>query len=35
MHSNPFTDDELNRRLAATREEMTTRSLDLILLCAP
>ena len=35
MHSNPFTDDELNRRLAATREEMTTRSLDLILLSAP
>ena len=35
MYSNPFTDDELNRRLAATREEMTTRSLDLILLSAP
>ena len=35
MHSNPFTDDELNRRLAATQEEMATRSLDLILLSAP
>ena len=35
MHSNPFSDEELSRRLAATREEMAARGLDLILLSAP
>jgi Xaa-Pro dipeptidase len=35
MHSNPFTDDELTRRVAAARKEMASRSLDLILLSAP
>ena len=35
MHCNPFTDPELARRLAATRDEMARRNLDLILLSAP
>ena len=35
MHSNPFTDDELTRRVAIARMEMATRGLDLILLSAP
>ena len=35
MHSNPFSDEELSRRLAATRQEMAVRGLDLILLSAP
>ena len=35
MHSNPFSDEELSRRLAATRQEMTVRGLDLVLLSAP
>ena len=35
MHSNPFSDDELSRRLAATRQEMAIRGLDLVLLSAP
>ena len=35
MHSNPFTDDELTRRVAVARMEMATRGLDLILLSAP
>ena len=35
MHSNPFSDEELSRRLAATRQEMAARGLDLILLSAP
>ena len=35
MHSNPFSDEELSRRLAATRQEMAVRGLDLALLSAP
>ena len=35
MHSNPFSDEELSRRLAATRREMAARGLDLVLLSAP
>ncbi|MBT5626623.1 MAG: aminopeptidase P family protein, partial [Proteobacteria bacterium] len=35
MHSNPFTDDELRRRVAATRAEMESRELDLVMLSAP
>ena len=35
MHSNPFTDAELARRVAATREEMAARDLDMILLSSP
>jgi Xaa-Pro dipeptidase len=35
MHSNPFTDAELARRVTATRLEMTKRGLDMILLSAP
>jgi Xaa-Pro dipeptidase len=35
MHSNPFSDAELARRVAATRTEMARRGLDLILLSAP
>jgi len=35
MHSNPFTDAELDRRLAATRKIMDARGLDLIFLSAP
>ena len=35
MHSNPFSDEELSRRLAATRQEMAARGLDLVLLTAP
>ncbi|MGB1446103.1 MAG: M24 family metallopeptidase [Arenicellales bacterium] len=35
MHSNPFSDEELSRRLAATRQEMAARGLDLVLLSAP
>ncbi len=35
MHSNPFTDAELDRRLAATRHIMDARGLDLIFLSAP
>jgi len=35
MHSNPFSDAELARRVAATRAEMALRGLDTILLSAP
>ena len=35
MHSNPFSDEELSRRLAATRQGMAARGLDLVLLSAP
>lgn len=35
MHSNPFSDAELERRIAATRAEMDRRGLDLVLLSAP
>ncbi|MEK9626031.1 MAG: Xaa-Pro peptidase family protein [Gammaproteobacteria bacterium] len=35
MHSNPFTDAELDRRLTATRQIMDARGLDLIFLSAP
>ena len=35
MHSNPFTDAELERRVAATRSKMATRGLDMILLSSP
>ena len=35
MHSNPFSDEELSRRLSATRQEMAFRGLDLVLLSAP
>jgi Xaa-Pro dipeptidase len=35
MHSNPFTDAELARRVAATREQMAARDLDMILLSSP
>lgn len=35
MHSNPFTDAELARRVTATRKEMAARELDLILLSSP
>jgi len=35
MHSNPFTDVELDRRLTATRQIMDARGLDLIFLSAP
>ena len=35
MHSNPFTDAELDRRLTATRHIMDARGLDLIFLSAP
>ena len=35
MHSNPFSDEELSRRLVATRQEMAARGLDLVLLSAP
>ena len=35
MHSNPFSDAELARRLAATREAMTERGVDIALLSAP
>ena len=35
MHSNPFSDEELSRRLSATRQEMAVRGLDLVLLSAP
>lgn len=35
MHSNPFSDGELARRVAATRQQMEARGLDLILLSAP
>ena len=35
MHSNPFTDAELARRLSATRQIMDARGLDLIFLSAP
>ena len=35
MHSNPFTDAELTRRVAATRDQMAARGLDMILLSSP
>ena len=35
MHSNPFTDAELVRRLAATRTEMAKRGLDMALFSSP
>jgi Xaa-Pro dipeptidase len=35
MHSNPFTDDELSRRLSAVRARMADRALDLLLLSTP
>ena len=35
MHSNPFTDAELSRRIAATRAEMAERGIDMALLSAP
>ena len=35
MHSNPFTDEELQRRLELTKNEMKNNGLDLILLSAP
>ena len=35
MHSNPFTDGELERRVAATRRQMEARGLDMILLSSP
>lgn len=35
MHSNPFTDAELERRVAATRRQMEARGLDMILLSSP
>lgn len=35
MHSNPFTDAELARRLAATRTEMAKRGLDMALFSSP
>ena len=35
MHSNPFSDGELARRVAATRQQMEAWGLDLILLSAP
>ncbi|MRU15039.1 aminopeptidase P family protein [Roseovarius sp. A21] len=35
MHSNPFSDAELDRRLAATRRAMAARGLDIALLSAP
>ena len=35
MHSNPFTDAELERRVASTRRKMATRGLDMILLSSP
>lgn len=35
MHSNPFTDEELQRRLELTKNEMKNIGLDLILLSAP
>ena len=35
MHSNPFTDEELNQRLKKTKTLMETNNLDLIILSAP
>jgi len=35
MHSNPFSDAELARRVAAVRAEMAARGLDILLLSAP
>ena len=35
MHSNPFTDEELGRRLRKTKDLMEKNSLDIILLSAP
>ena len=35
MHSNPFSVEELSRRLAATRRALAARGLDLVLLSAP
>ena len=35
MHTNPFTDAELARRLAATRTEMAKRGLDMALFSSP
>ena len=35
MHSNPFTDAELERRVAATRNQMAARGLDMIMLSSP
>jgi len=35
MHSNPFSDAELTRRIAATREAMAARGLDMALLSSP
>ena len=35
MHSNPFTDAELARRVAATRTEMAKRGLDMALFSSP
>lgn len=35
MHANPFSDAELDRRLAAVRREMAARDLDLILISTP
>lgn len=35
MHSNPFSDAELARRIAAVRQQMATRELDMIMLSSP
>lgn len=35
MHSNPFTDAELDRRVAAVRGEMAARGIDIALLSSP
>ena len=35
MHSNPFSDEELARRVAATRSAMAERELDILLLSSP
>ena len=35
MHSNPFTDEELARRLNSVRAEMSQLGLDIILLSSP
>ena len=35
MHSNPFTDEELNQRLKKTKTLMESNNLDLIILSAP
>ena len=35
MHSNPFTDAELERRIAAVRQQMAVRELDIIMLSSP